>query len=146
MFTNVRAELNADDSPGEVLMSILNANGLLDDKGFGQKLLDSVKGSCQSPAAQAHLKTGCPCTPIEEQATLPMVSSPGSPGTSAGTASVDADAPSTPVVTDKKVSTAAPVQETREADANILLMLKKTTDSPTEDESEQDVLNKTVAV
>ena len=99
-----------------------------------------------SPGVDGEEQLAPESTAAAASATLPMVSSPGSPGTSAGTASVDADAPSTPVVTDKKVSTAAPVQETREADANILLMLKKTTDSPTEDESEQDVLNKTVAV
>lgn len=61
---------------------------------------------------------------VTASVSLPVVSSPGSPGTE--------EAPSTPVITGvKKVK--APVQETREADANMLLMLKKTTDSPVED-------------
>jgi len=56
--------------------------------------------------------------------TLPVVSSPGSPGTE--------EAPSTPVITEVK-DVKAPVLEAREADANMLLMLKKTPESPVED-------------
>lgn len=63
---------------------------------------------------------------------LPVVSSPASPG-SPGAASVDT--PITPVIPGVNVVT-APLQETREADANILLMLKKTTESPTENDED----------
>ncbi|KAK1749171.1 hypothetical protein QTG54_001110 [Skeletonema marinoi] len=63
---------------------------------------------------------GAPAAPDS----LPVVSSPGTPGTE--------EAPSTPVITQAQ-EVKAPVPETREADANMLLMLKQTPESPTED-------------
>ena len=99
-----------------------------------------------SPGSDQEEQMAAEASSTTASVTLPMVSSPGSPGT----ASVDVDVPSTPVIAEETVL-AAPVQETREADANILLMLKKTTESPTEEdaediESEEGVINNTVAV
>ena len=61
-----------------------------------------------------------PGAPAANSVALPVVSSPGTPGTE--------EAPNTPVINDTEVKKEA----TREADANMLLMLKQTS-SPTED-------------
>jgi len=77
-----------------------------------------------SPGSDQEKQMPAASTAATASVSLPVVSSPGSPGTE--------EAPSTPVITGVK-EVKAPVQETREADANMLLMLKKTPESPTED-------------
>ena len=72
-----------------------------------------------------------PGAPATESVSLPVVSSPGTPGTEG--------APNTPVLTEDAKEIKGPSPEIREADANMLLMLKKTPESPNEDTSDGEV-------